>query len=217
MSDAANIWLLTNSVNHLITVFMERSFADILARSKRRVAWLRGSKRRPVDEQAKAVKSHAPTVSYSSEDGDTVHDMVHSLRRGDIVITHGLHRLGSSVSELREVLAGIRDAGAQVADIEASVLFDTDSVLLLAEAERIINGERRGAGHGLAMKRRVNGGGRRRADGSYTEAEALKVWRDPDVTTNAAAARITGWSVESLTRKFGGSGRRMGRPVRPKR
>ena len=196
---------------------MERSFTEILARAKRRVAWLRGSKRRPTSEQAKAVKPYSPTVSYSSDDGDTVHDMVHSLRRGDMVIAHGLHRLGSSVSELREVLAGIRDAGAQVADVEASVLFDADSVLLLAEAERIINGERRGAGHGLAMKRRENGGGRRRADGSYTDAEARKVWFDPDVMTNAAAARLTGWSVESLTRHFGGSGRRMGRPVRPKR
>jgi len=218
VSDASNIGVLTNSVNHHIMIFMERCFGDIIAQSKRRVAWLRGSKHRPAVDQARRVRACRPTVTYSTDDGDTVHDVVHSLRRGDVVVVAGLHRLGSSVSELREVLAGIRAAGAQVADVDASVvLSDVDSVLLLAEAERVINGERRGAGQGFAMKRREHKGGRKRADGSAIESDAKKLWFDPAVATNGDVARLTGWSLESLSRRFGGSGRRMGRPVSRKK
>lgn len=208
---------LTNRVNDLINIFMERSWQDIVGRARRRVAWLRHTKKRPASEQMRMVRACHPSVTYSTEDGETLANMLSSLRAGDVVIVAGLHRLGASVSELRDALAHIRSARAQVVDVSTGVLFDADSVLLLAEAERVINGERRGAGMTLAMKRREHNGGRKRADGSMLDGPAKKVWMSRSVATNAAASEITGWSVESMLKHFGPSGRPAGRPQKSKR
>lgn len=191
---------------------MERSSTGIVQAAKRRVAWLRARTARGCERQAKSLAILRPTVTYSSAVGDTVSDMLRSLRSGDVVLTDGADRLASSVSELRSVFEAMHKSGAILYDAAVGCIADPGAFHVFARAVRIINGERRGAGMQLAMKRRVHKGGRRRPDGSMNVTEARTVWRNPDVATNAAAAAITGWSIESMARHFGPSGRRMGRP-----
>lgn len=212
MSDSVNIGVLTKSVNHVLPVSMERSGTDIVQAAKRRVAWLRAPTARGCEKQAKALAVLRPTVTYSSADGDTVSDMLRSLRSGDVVLTDGADRLANSVSELRSVFEAMHKSGAILYDAAVGCIADPGAFHVFARAVRIINGERRGAGMALAMKRREHKGGRRRPDGSMNVTEARAVWRNHDVATNAAAAAITGWSIESLNSHFGPSGRPMGRP-----
>jgi len=191
---------------------MQLSSAEMVQQAKRRVAWLRAPTARGCEKQAKALAPLRPSVTYSSAEGDLVSNMLHSLRAGDVVLVDGADRLAGSVSELRTVFETMYKVGAILYDAAVGCVADPGAFHVFARAVRIINGERRGAGMALAMKRRVHKGGRRRPDGSMLDTEARAVWLNPLVATNRAAAEITGWSVETMTRHFGPSGRRMGRP-----
>ena len=118
----------------------------------RRIGWVRASPRFPEKAQRAAVEKHARTI-YSSSDDATVYDMVKSLRAGDEVYVHGIHRLGETRAEFTAALEAIRVAGAKCFDTETETFVDVGCIEAAAAAIGVINGERRMPTSALARKR----------------------------------------------------------------
>lgn len=180
----------------------------------RRVGWIRVSPRFPERTQRAAVEVHARAI-YSTADDATVHDLVKSLRAGDEVYVHGIHRLGETRAEFTAALEAIRVAGARCYDTETGSYVDVGCIEAAAAAIGVINGERRMPTSALARKRGKMGGGTPQL-AKVPHAEAKAIWADKDLTNEQAAQRI-GLSVRTCYRRYGDSGRPAGWPKGPKR
>ena len=180
----------------------------------RRIGWVRASPRFPEKAQRAAVERHARTI-YSSSDDATVYDMVKSLRAGDEVYVHGLHRLGETRAEFTAALEAIRVAGAKCFDTETETFVDVGCIEAAAAAIGVINGERRMPTSALARRRGKMGGAVPQL-AKVPHAEAKAIWADKDLTNEQAAQRI-GLSVRTCYRRYGDSGRPAGWPKGPKR
>lgn len=171
------------------------------------------SPRFPAAPQIAAIGAHCK-ITYSSANGDTIGHVIHTLRPGNEVYVHGLHRLGSTRRELTAALEAIRKAHALLYDTEVGGYVDVACLEAASAAIGIINGEARMPTSALARKRGKLGG-KPKAGTKMSDIEARKLWTNAKLTNQEAADAI-GLSLRTCYRRFGDSGRPAGWPKRKK-
>lgn len=133
-------------------------------------------------------------------------EAIRVLRRGDVLVVAGLHRLGRNREGMRQALEDIAARGASVRDaltgrelpLEKVVL---DALDLFLDALAVWAGEKSMPGRKAAEERGIQGGRppkRLKADAE----EAAKLWRNPKVPVEKVET-LTGLSKRTLLRRFG--------------
>ena len=173
-----------------------------------RIGWVRVTPGYPAAPQVAALKSAGVKNIYSTAEKDTLDDMLRYVRKGTEVWMLGAHRLATTLSELGRALNHLNEIGASVYDIEKDAKPGAGEWASLREAQAVIRGEIRQA----ARKKGAPVGGRPRKDGGVSEDKARALWFDHSIPTNAAAAAKARWSLKTMSRKFGASGRPVGWP-----
>lgn len=176
-----------------------------------RRGYVRATPRYPANPQRTALEAARCRHIYEESKGETFRDFLKSLRSGDVVVVDGLHRLAPTRPELQEALEDIAERRCRVEDARSSQVIDAKAGALLAEAFRVLAGERKIRTRAEAVLRGSKGG-RPKGFGKLLKKDAIDIWRDPNLT-NEEAARIIGLSVRQCYRAFKASGRPAGWPT----
>jgi DNA invertase Pin-like site-specific DNA recombinase len=131
--------------------------------------------------------------------------MLRVLRPGDTVVVYKLDRIARSLKDLLRIIERIEEKGAQFRSLTESIDTTTPAGRMLfhmvgafAEFERELIRERTRAGMAAAVKRGVKLG-RHRALSPEDEKEAVRLWRQGQLT-RSAIARQFGVHLSSIKR-----------------
>ncbi len=131
--------------------------------------------------------------------------MLRMLKPGDTVVVYKLDRIARSLKDLLRIIERIEEKGAQFRSLTESLDTTTPAGRMLfhmvgafAEFERELIRERTRAGMAAAVKRGVKLG-RHRALSPEDEEEAIRLWRQGQLT-RSAIARQFGVHLSSIKR-----------------
>jgi len=142
-------------------------------------------------------KIYEEKVSGSKADRPILHDMLTNLRSGDVLVVWKLDRLGRSLKDLLEIVAGLQNKGVGLISLKESI--DTTSTTgklifsifgALAEYEKDIIRERTMAGLNSARARGIVGGRK-------------KLLSDKDVEMLRTLANDKTIPISTICEKFG--------------
>ena len=182
-----------------------------------RRGWARYTPRFPLTKQREAIIAAGvkPDAIYEPDKkGDvTIAAFIRALRKGDVVVVDGLHRLAETWSGMLDALEQIAARGCRVMDARTGHEADAGAAFLIADARRVYSGEARIPDHKTAVERGKKGGRRRQALGN----EHKRMWKDivtykrnEDAAVAISKALGRPVSVPTLRRHFGASGRMAG-------
>jgi DNA invertase Pin-like site-specific DNA recombinase len=171
-----------------------------------RRGYIRESPRHPARYQREALEAAGCRAIYE-QNGEALSAFVRGLRKGDIVVVDGLHRLAATRPDFHRAIHAIERKGAQVMDARSGQIVDSKCVALVAEAFSNIAGEAR-IKDAAALGEQ---GGRPKIK---LKRDQREIWRDLTIPSNAEAADIIGVSTRTLYRRYGPSGRPAGWPER---
>jgi hypothetical protein len=135
-----------------------------------------------------------------------------SMRKGEqLAVVDGLRALGSSRAQMVAAVSRVHGWGAVVVDAETGKRSDQDGVEMLDEALARIKGERSIGNRARSMQVASVAA---RTKGRMPQREALKIWRDPALTSGEAIQRMAGWERGTAYKVLGKRGLPVGR--RPK-
>lgn len=171
-------------------------------------AFIRADFHFPASTQEKMVRAAGATNIYDDFD-----DLLHSLRRHELVMVADLRALGSSIKEIAASMALIREAGAAIIQAGTGLVAADAGVELAWEASRLLANDRRGGqvtaskigrkGHAAALK------AKRKQQRPIAQCEAIWHDRSHRTTADAVDAVNEGFaprSKTSLYNKFGPRG-----------
>lgn len=170
-----------------------------------KIGWARASRRYPVEEQIATLEREGvpKKMVYIAGKDVTAADLCNGLSGGEHVYVNGTHRLGSTRAEYAAVLDHMRRKKVTIHDTERGTVLSAETLVaamaLVADDMREINGEVRMTAAGLHGARgRL--GGKKVGAGALPKAEALRVWHDMAISTDAEAATICGVNKRTLRR-----------------
>lgn len=134
------------------------------------------------------------------------------LRRGDTLLTvHGLRAFGDTRKAMREAVDLVQSWGAEIEDVETGDRTDAKGAQMLDDALARIHGERRIVSPSRAREMQA-ASVKKRVKGRMPKREALKIWRNADLTIGEAVAAMgPGWSAGTAYRQLGVRGVPTGR------
>jgi len=178
------------------------------------------TQRRVIKEHTGLEEGANNTRWYIPQPGKNAEDLTAAAKRargGAVETAFGLRPLGNSRAAIVAALKKAREETAEpfhVLDVTTGLRSDRDGVEMLDAAMSRIHGE---SSMGNRAKELGALGGASRASKLHLARmprdDAERIWRDLGVSNDRQAATVCGrgWSVSTLTREFGSSGRRRGR------
>lgn len=157
----------------------------------------------PVDKQREDLSEIRPVYADAAPA-----EAIASLRAGDeLAIAGDLRILGSNREAIRAVVNAVRAKGASIVDVTTGRTVSDDGAEMMAEAIKLIAGEKvRHIDHAAAAQKRWGKPTR------LPYAQARKIWFDKALTVREALARMPGWSSGNAYRYLGARGKFPGRP-----
>jgi hypothetical protein len=168
----------------------------------------RGYARHGKDEQRLIAAGLKPRQIYLEGRGNESWGKWQMRSGEEMGVVDGLRALGNSRSEIVDRVAQVHEWGAVVVDAETRKRSDRDGVEMLDEALARIKGERSIGNRAKAMQEASVAA---RTKGRMPQREALKIWRDPALTSGEAIQRMAGWERGTAYKVLGKRGLPVGR------
>lgn len=174
----------------------------------------------PKEPQVKAANDAGATIIYE-KDPDSAVKAIRAKLEGGVLGVIGYRSLHSSKKEVLRLLKALHTKGCAAQDCATGRRSDgPDANELMAEFDRDIRHERAG-GLEFVEKAGAKGGRKAARNGAakrLPKDQALRIWKDLTIPTNALAVdRINEqgyslpWGAGALRNQFGASGRPQGR------
>lgn len=174
----------------------------------------------PKDPQVKTANDAGATIIYE-KDPESAVKAIRAKLEGGVLGVVGYRSLHSSKKEVLRLLDTLHDKGCAAQDCATGRRSDgRHANALMAEFDRDIRHERAG-GLEFAEKAGAKGGRKAARNGAakrLPKDQALRIWKDLTIPTNALAVdRINEqgyslpWGAGALRNQFGASGRPQGR------
>ena len=133
-----------------------------------------------------------------------IDDAISSIRTGDTLKVPTLDHLGPSLVDALQRIETVHAKGAVVVETSTGLRSDRD---LLAMIKGALPKLRKGTSQRVARRSGKKGGRPPKTD-RLPDAEALPIWTDTAILTNAAALRrMPGWTEATAYKRLGESGR----------
>jgi DNA invertase Pin-like site-specific DNA recombinase len=151
-------------------------------------------------------------LAYDAHMSDNIKDRLKAARKGEGIAVRDLRALGRKLTDVLALIEELHERGCYVVLKSSGIRSDKDGIRMVRSQLHLLN---KGAARRVA---KANGGKGGRTKEYIPNATDKAIWRDTvEYRTNNAASKAIGWSVSTIERAYGKSGRaKSGRPKKAK-